>query len=1347
MGRGGSCVRFTMFEKSLLYRKGAVLLFERRLVSENDVERGCLFWTFLLFALVIAPGPGWAQDAVPVHRYDTHDGLPSRDVNVLAQSTDGLLWIGTDAGLSVYDGRTFRTVALPDSLQSSLVRGLQPMPDGSVWVLMSLGAVQVRPHGSIQSVRFDDAWGRAILRRGETVLFVTRRGVWTLAPGADQPTYQAFQHEIRAPSGAEGRPPAVGVGTWDAALDDEGRLWMLDGRRGPGRIQPDGSVSFVEVPIAPKGRQWYSLAFAGDGTALATQGPNLYRINPDGRSVELLTDTLSTPTRLQRHGNTMYLTREIGVERYDLATRRMREPLGQHHGLDGVVSTTTLRDRSGGLWVGTQNGLYHYMAPAARHVKRIGDAALQNVRQFMENEHGLWAATWGSGLVQLRPQRRQRVPSGRRQWVRVQALGTSLHALGAPEKEWRRWASPSNGWERQSIAAGAVRGSVDTSGIGYFWHDDGLYRHTPAADTTSATQLAAWPPDERDYHMVTLAPDGTLLLRDEGALLELRRSDGAVLDTLATFPDHRRAPGRQMVVDEAGRVWCAFWGRGLLRVDPDRDAHRLFLDDAYVIRASLLRERLVAAHTRSGLSLLDTETGTVRRRLTEADGLLSNNVRGSHLASDTLYVAHPRGLSLLPADSLRARPAPPTTVLTGLEVNLEQRPLTDSVQTAEERAVGFSYTAASLSYPDRVRYEVRLVPQDTTWRTSPRPFTRFTNLDPGTYQFEVRARLGDGSPGPPARYSFAIPPLFYETGWFRLLVGLALVGLGAAAYRWRVRRLERRRAELQFLVEERTRDLAEEKRKTEAQAERLAELDEAKNQFFAHISHEFRTPLSLILSPLRDVRRNETVLGRTHIRRMTNNAERLQRLIDQLLDLATLEAGQMELNRRPVDLSRFIQRTTEAFASRADRDGIALTVDCPDEALPTRVDPDKVEKIASNLLSNALKFTPEGGAVAVRLDRRDGEAGEEAAPTARLAVTDTGPGVDPEAHERIFDRFAQADPSATREQEGTGLGLALTKQLVELHGGTIDLESTPGEGSTFIVSLPIVPVAEGEVGERVHGRERESERGSVGDGEHGGLGEERSTDVEEEAATILVVEDNDEMRAYLREVLAEAWSVRTAADGAEGWQAVQDDAPDLVLSDVMMPAVDGFELCRRIKADERLRVTPVLLLTARAGEEAAVEGLECGADDYVAKPFDVAELTQRIENHLAARRHLQARYREELDLGTMVADEAHRPFVERLLDVVEQHLSNPDLTTSLIADEMALSRRQLTRRVKKATGHPPGTFLRKHRLERAKAMLERKPETVAEVAYAVGFTSPSAFSNSFREEVGVTPTTYVDQQA
>jgi DNA-binding response OmpR family regulator len=366
----------------------------------------------------------------------------------------------------------------------------------------------------------------------------------------------------------------------------------------------------------------------------------------------------------------------------------------------------------------------------------------------------------------------------------------------------------------------------------------------------------------------------------------------------------------------------------------------------------------------------------------------------------------------------------------------------------------------------------------------------------------------------------------------------------------------------------------------------------------------------------------------------------------------------------------------------------------------------------------------------------------------------------------------QADRSTTRKHEGTGLGLALTSELVELHGGTIGVDSAPGEGSTFTVHLPLVPVAEpsgaaargngarsdGTRGDEARGDEargegREEEWG-VGDpvevrepGGDGATEPGREGDLGEETATILVVEDNAEMRAYLREELSEKYSVLEAADGEEGWEAVQAGVPDLVVSDVMMPETGGFALCRQIKDDEALRSIPVLLLTARVGEEATREGLRCGADDYVEKPFDAVALRHRVENHLAARRHLQARYQETVRLSALGTDvdEEEVPFVEAVTETINENLDNPDFGVEQLASEVALSRRQLSRRLKSAVGEPPSEFLRRCRIERAKTLFENGAETVAEVAYAVGYRSPSHFSQVFQDEVGTTPSAYREE--
>jgi DNA-binding response OmpR family regulator len=263
-----------------------------------------------------------------------------------------------------------------------------------------------------------------------------------------------------------------------------------------------------------------------------------------------------------------------------------------------------------------------------------------------------------------------------------------------------------------------------------------------------------------------------------------------------------------------------------------------------------------------------------------------------------------------------------------------------------------------------------------------------------------------------------------------------------------------------------------------------------------------------------------------------------------------------------------------------------------------------------------------------------------------------------------------------------------------------------------------------------------------------GLERDKEEEGADAAATVLVVEDNAEMRAYLHEELSRGWNVIIAADGEAGWERVQADEPDLVVSDVMMPGLSGTDLCRKIKADEALRATPVLLLTARAGEEATVEGLEAGADDYVSKPFGSNELRVRIENHLAARRHLEARYRQEVAVEALgaVVEVDEQPFVERVLTAAGEQLSNPDFGVGALAEEMALSRRQLTRRLKRAVGEPPGQVLRQLRIERGKVLLRNGAETVSEVAYATGFRSPSAFSHAFGEMVGQTPTEYVEAQ-
>ncbi|PQJ34848.1 hypothetical protein BSZ35_09750 [Salinibacter sp. 10B] len=1319
---------------------------------------------YAAFVLVVAVALGsgarplWA-DTAPYLRYATHDGLPSKDITALAQTSNGLLWIGTRNGLAVYDGHQFRTIPMPDSVRQKQVISLQPMPDGSVWAGIGHDAVRVAPHGITRVLLLGPHLHSEILKRDDEILFVTDRSVWSLPSSHRRPTRTRFRYDtlsdVTLVRGAD--------------LDSQGRLWVVNKRRGPGRVRPDGRVQFSEPPLSlpdrPQPQTGFSdLHFLADGTALVTGARRLFRFDPEAHTLTPLSDGLPPLAEISHDGTVAHLTQAPSVLRYDTQARQIRPSIGPAQEAPNAATTSLLHDREGGLWVGTQNGLLHFMNPASRHVEAVDGVSFQTGASFRAQDSTLWVSTWGDGLFQLRPERRRVAPDGRTRWVFPRSHDGQLHALAGPGRWWYRW-NTSNGWNLMRFAKDAVRGYVDSSGTGYFWHNDGLYRHVPAGDTTERTRLRPWSVGTSQHHLMGPAPNGDLILFDEGHLLRLRRPDGAVLDTIAFVPEHVQSQGRRLQIDSAGRIWCPFRGGGLLRVDPSRGTTQTLLKGTIVEKVTLGGDSLAMVNTKNGLYLLDAQTGSLRRHLTEADGLLSNDVNGSLMMEDTLYVGHLSGLTLLPTSSLFRTPPTPHAVLTGLEINLDNRPLpSDSLFGQEERAVGFSYTGASLLYPDRVHYEVRLSPRDTTWKTTPRRFVRYTNLEPGTYRFEVRARLENYPPGPVATYTFTIPPHFYETWWFQLLLVLGVIGSGLGIYRWRTARLRKRQEELETAVEDRTQELVEEKKKTERQAERLAELDDAKNRFFAHVSHEFRTPLSLILTPLEEqLRRSDgsVSFGRRQARRMTENARRLQRLIDQLLDLATLEAGRMELNRRPGRLARLVRRRTEAFRSKADQKDIDLQVDVPDAPIETHFDPEKMETIVTNLVSNAIKFTPEGGTVTLRVDTTE-HAQSMSPPTAedavhgtvRLEVSDTGPGIDPDVQETIFDRFEQADASSTQTHDGIGLGLALTQELVELHGGTIDVNSTPGEGTTFVVELPLV-AAPSPSSERTTTPEDDPsteagangvDRPSAPDASKIESSSRDDATPPSDAATILVVEDNAEMRAYLHEQLSHSWRILEATNGEEGWEQVQKNEPDLVLSDVMMPETDGYALCRRIKADEQLRVTPVLLLTARADETATREGLQCGADDYVAKPFDVEELRQRIANHLAARRHLQSHYREEVSLAGLNATAEEQSFLERVVDATEGRLQDPDFTVGDLASEMALSRRQLTRRLKKAVGETPGNVIYRLRIERAKTLLASDTTSVAEVAYAVGYRSPSSFSQSFRKMVGCPPSEYVEAQ-
>ncbi len=720
--------------------------------------------------------------------------------------------------------------------------------------------------------------------------------------------------------------------------------------------------------------------------------------------------------------------------------------------------------------------------------------------------------------------------------------------------------------------------------------------------------------------------------------------------------------------------------------------------------------------------------------------------------------------SLLLAD----KPGIPRIAITEFNIFGESAQLPVSITVAREielpysdNYISFTFSVLDFVHPLENGHAYRLEGVDRDWVYSyARRYANYTNLDPGEYVFRVKGSNSAGiwnEEGTSVR--IVITPPWWRTIWAYIGYGISLV-----LTLYGIRRYDRKRTLLKH-----------ELKMKDFEAEKLREIDGMKMRFFANISHEFRTPLTLILGPVEKLlSRSETTSSRDDLNVVRRNALRLLELINQLLDISRLDAGEMGIRVCRLDLVPYLKGLVFSFASLAERKHISLLFNAAEPSINAYVDRDKLQKIVTNLLSNAFKFTPEGGEVRVGVSIAGGPAvqgGEGGHPEStggfgEILVSDTGVGMEMERLEKIFHRFYQIDDSHIREHEGTGIGLALTKELVEVHHGHINVSSEPGRGSTFRVRLPLG---------KEHWKEEEivdEEEGTgVAEAEAGGgpLTVQEATPSEDELEgdeelemrddseeweedsrpLVLIVEDNADVRSYIREFLTREYHVKEAEDGCAGLEAAMDHPPDLVVSDIMMPKMDGVELCRRLKTDERTSHIPVILLTARASGEGKLEGLERGADDYIIKPFDMKELQVRIKNLIELRKTLQEKYRRQcvLEPGDVPIESMEEKFLRRALDVVQEQMSETGFNTATLARGVCMSRMQLNRKLHALTGRSPHEFIRNLRMQRAAKLLEAHWGNVAEVAFEVGFNSLSHFSKAFRKEFGVLPSEYGTKHA
>jgi signal transduction histidine kinase/DNA-binding response OmpR family regulator len=511
------------------------------------------------------------------------------------------------------------------------------------------------------------------------------------------------------------------------------------------------------------------------------------------------------------------------------------------------------------------------------------------------------------------------------------------------------------------------------------------------------------------------------------------------------------------------------------------------------------------------------------------------------------------------------------------------------------------------------------------------------------------------------------------------------------------------------------------------QAERLKEMDAAKSRFFVNLTHEFKTPLTLIINPAKELlKQPDAEAAKQYANFILQNSERLLQLINQLLDLSRLESGQMELNYQHIDLVKWLQLHVHQFSSLADHHRLQLSLSNNISTLPVQADLDKLEKITQNLISNAIKFSNPDGIINITLDKNNDDYFE-------ISVSDKGIGIPAEKLPYIFDRFYQADASDTRASEGTGIGLALVKELAELLGGSISVTSKENTGTTFRIQLPYQPADTNAIEEHLIIDPQTNKQISFISTDPGQL--------IHHTGIILIVEDNDQLRQFMEISLRDHYQILLAENGDKGIALATENIPTLIITDLMMPGRNGYELCGILKKDERTSHIPIIMLTAKTDQDSRIHGLETGADAYLSKPFDKRELLAQIANLVLLRKQLREKYSRNNSwlTGSIELPSIEQALLDRVRTAINARLDDVQFSAEELGREVGLSRTQLHRKLKDIIDQSPGELIRSIRMQKAHELLEKNVATVSEVSYMVGYGNRANFSTSFTKHFGYPP--------
>jgi signal transduction histidine kinase/ligand-binding sensor domain-containing protein/CheY-like chemotaxis protein/AraC-like DNA-binding protein len=1283
---------------------------------------------------------------------DKPGSLSDNYITCLYTDTQNTLWIGTLNGLNRYDvnTKTFisytKQTAKPNSIAGNTINCILEDADKNLWVCTNAG-LDIFNRGSknfghITSPVVQGSINYISQSSNKTIWIATDGGLVKYLPGT-----KSFSAQIT--------DPALGINYIQQGIN--GSVWL--GTKGKGLLvlNPDGSSTPYRHsdanPASLGNDQILSLLRDKQGRIWAgTINGGLNLFNNDTHAFTKYTYQPAKPYSLSqrtisaifedRQGNFWIGTHRGGVNLYNPGAKKFdvyrQEPGGNSLSYNDVKCFE--ETHGGKIWVGTDGGglnLFNQQSQtftAYRH--RVNDAASLGSDAVLDitedKQNRLWISTWGGGLNLMNT-----------------AAGTFTSFRNNP-------ANPS------SISSDFVQQAYqDKAGI--IWvgtYFGGLNRFDPTtkkfsritSDPAGKTKLQG-----NNIVAINEDPEGNLWIgTDDGGLNCYRKQSQSFVHY---FDKENKKPDIRVIFsDHAGGLWVG--QSGLYKYDKQADTFSLFTDQAglghdFIKGITEDKEGNLWVSTSNGLVKLNPKTKQANKFNT-SDGLQAMEFEVNaymQTRSGQMFFGGINGFNAFyPTDIKSNHFVPPVyvtnfqvfnkTMVPGKDSTLEKDiSLTDHIQLNYlQSSISFSFAALNYLAPENNKYAYKLSNFDKSFNyTGTSPQASYTNLDPGDYTFTVKATNNDGVWNNAGKsITITITPPWWRTWWFTTLMILLVIGIAYAIIRYR--------QNLQI------KKLEEEKKE---------EVHQLQLQFFTNISHEFRTPLTLLLGPLEKLlgNSNPPEQSRTY-QLMYRNATRLMNLINELMDFRKAESGALKLNVTPGNITVFMNEITDEFALWAEQKDIRFSLQNTDlGGQEVYFDRQLLEKILLNLINNAFKYTNDGGEITVKLffDEREFKPSHQnelkitntyqAKQYMYILVADTGIGISAESIKHLFQRYYRI----TSTHLGSGIGLAFVKTLTLLHKGSINVYSERNKGTEILIALP-VGEADYNADERWISDNKPVLLESVTtdwqqNAEENELKEPTAAARANSAAKyILLVEDNSELRTFLKEILGSIYQIIEAKDGVEGLAMAREASPNMIISDVMMPNMNGIELCKLVKQDEQTKHIPFILLTAKDSLEAKLEGIESGADFYFSKPVSINLLLLTIRNVFLQLDQLKERYTHnyQAEVKETVHSTRDKQFIDQLVTVIEAQLENPDLDVDYLCANLNMSRTKLYELIKRLTGQSIVEFIRTIRLNKAIHIMTHEDASITEIMMRVGIQTQAYFTKAFKKEFGKTPSQFLN---